>query len=106
MKAASLAQARLLAVVNGCGRASQFVEGYPIDAQLAARVPNHSVGRILTPAEGAAVAQDHKIWPAEVTQAAAALMFAPRLRQQAGRSGKGGPGAAPNYVFSLIDTPT
>jgi hypothetical protein len=51
MEAASLAQARLLAVVNGFGRASQFVEGYPIDAQLAARVPDHSVGRILTPGE-------------------------------------------------------
>jgi hypothetical protein len=51
MQAASLAQARLLAVVNGCGRASQFVEGYPIGAHLAARVPDHSVGRILTPAE-------------------------------------------------------
>jgi hypothetical protein len=36
MEAASLAQARLIAVVNGFGRASQFVEGYPIDAQLAA----------------------------------------------------------------------
>jgi hypothetical protein len=51
MEAASLAQARLLAVANGFGRASQFVEGYPIDAQLAARVPDHSVGRILTPGE-------------------------------------------------------
>jgi hypothetical protein len=51
MKAASLAQARLLAVVNGCGRASQFVEGYPIDAHLAGRIPDHSVGRMLTPEE-------------------------------------------------------
>ena len=32
VEAASLAQARLLAVVNGFGPASQFVEGYPIDA--------------------------------------------------------------------------
>jgi hypothetical protein len=48
MEASSLAQARLLAVANGLGRASQFVEGYPIDALLAARVPDHSVGRILT----------------------------------------------------------
>ena len=51
IEAASLAHARLLAVVNGFGRASQFVEGYPIDAQLAARVPDHSFGRILTPGE-------------------------------------------------------
>ena len=51
IEAASLAHARLLAVVNGFGRASQFVEGYPIDAHLAARVPDHSVGRILTPGE-------------------------------------------------------
>jgi len=51
IEAASLAHARLLAVVNGFGRASQFVEGYPIDAHLAGRVPDHSVGRILTPVE-------------------------------------------------------
>jgi hypothetical protein len=38
-------------VVNGLGRASQFVEGYPINAQLAVRVPDHSVGRVLTPEE-------------------------------------------------------
>jgi hypothetical protein len=31
-EAASLAQARLLAVVNGSGRVSQLVEGYPIEA--------------------------------------------------------------------------
>ena len=39
MEATSLAQARLLAVVNGLGRASQFVEGYSINPDLAALIP-------------------------------------------------------------------
>jgi hypothetical protein len=51
IEATSLAHARLLAVVNGCGRASQFVEGYPIDAHLAGRIPDRSVGRMLTSEE-------------------------------------------------------
>jgi hypothetical protein len=41
-------QSAYLIRANGLGRASQFVDGYPIDAQLAARVPDHSVGRVLT----------------------------------------------------------
>ena len=45
MEAASLAQARLLAVVNGFGRASQFVEGYPIDAQLGHITIRRKTGR-------------------------------------------------------------
>ena len=51
MEATSLAQARLLAVVNGLGRASQFVEGYSINPDLAALIPDDSIGRILTPLE-------------------------------------------------------
>jgi hypothetical protein len=39
MEATSLAQARLLAVVNGLGRASHFVEGYSINPDLAALIP-------------------------------------------------------------------
>jgi hypothetical protein len=51
MEATSLAQARLLAVVNGLGRASQFVEGYSINPDLATLIPDDSIGRILTPLE-------------------------------------------------------
>jgi hypothetical protein len=51
MEAASLAQARLLAVVNELGRASQFVEGYSINSDLAALIPDESIGQILTPVE-------------------------------------------------------
>jgi hypothetical protein len=51
MEATSLAQARLLAVVNGLGRASQFVEGYSINPDLAALIPDDSIGRILTSLE-------------------------------------------------------
>ena len=43
MEATSLAQARLLAVVNGLGRASQFVEGYSINPDLAALIPDGSI---------------------------------------------------------------
>ena len=39
LEATSLAQARLLAVANGLGRASQFVEGYSINPDLAALIP-------------------------------------------------------------------
>jgi hypothetical protein len=48
MEATSLAEA---AVVNGLGRASQFVEGYSINPDLAALIPDDSIGRILTSLE-------------------------------------------------------
>jgi hypothetical protein len=51
IKAVSLAQARLLAVAKGLGRASQFAEGHSIKPSLAELVPDGSVGRILTPVE-------------------------------------------------------
>jgi hypothetical protein len=51
LEAVSLAQARLLAVANGLGRASQFVEGHSIRPDLAALIPVDSFGRMLTPEE-------------------------------------------------------
>ena len=51
MEAVSLAQARLLAVAKGLGRASQFAEGHSIKPNLAELIPDGSVGRILTPVE-------------------------------------------------------
>jgi len=51
LEAASLAHARLLAAQCAFSRASQFVEGYPINPDLAALVPGHTVGRMLSSVE-------------------------------------------------------
>ena len=51
MEAASLAHARLLAALNELGRVSQFVEGYSINPDLAALIPDDSIGQMLTPVE-------------------------------------------------------
>jgi hypothetical protein len=51
IEAASLAHARLLAAQCAFSRASQFVEGYPISPDLAARVPGNSIGRMLSSVE-------------------------------------------------------
>jgi hypothetical protein len=48
--AASLAHARLLAAIE-FGHASHFVEGYPIGPDLVELIPDHSVGRVLSPLE-------------------------------------------------------
>jgi hypothetical protein len=48
--AASLAHARLLAAIE-FDHASHFVEGYPIDPNLVELIPDHSVGRMLSPLE-------------------------------------------------------
>jgi hypothetical protein len=50
VKAASLAHARLLAAI-AFGHASHFVEGYPISPDLVELIPDHSVGRIISPLE-------------------------------------------------------
>jgi hypothetical protein len=51
IEAASLAHARLLAAQCAFSRASQFVEGYPINPDLVALVPGNSIGRMLSPLE-------------------------------------------------------
>jgi hypothetical protein len=48
--AASLAHARPLAAIE-FGHASHFVEGYPISPDLVELIPDHSVGRMLSPLE-------------------------------------------------------
>jgi hypothetical protein len=47
----SLAHARLLATVNGFGRASQFIDGYAIDAHLVELIPADDIGRTLSRAD-------------------------------------------------------
>jgi hypothetical protein len=44
----SLAHARLLATVNGFGRASQFIDGYAIDAHLMELIPGDYIGWTLS----------------------------------------------------------
>jgi hypothetical protein len=48
IEASSLAHARLLVAQSAFSRASQFVEGYPINPDLAALVPAHTIGRMLS----------------------------------------------------------
>jgi hypothetical protein len=47
----SIAHARLLAVMNELGRASQFDEGYLIDPDLSAMIPEDFIFRKLSPEE-------------------------------------------------------
>jgi hypothetical protein len=47
----SIAHARLLAAVNEFGRASNFIEGYPIDPEFIELIPEDYIGRELLPAE-------------------------------------------------------
>jgi hypothetical protein len=47
----SLAHARLRATVNGFGRASQFIDGYAIDAHLMELIPADYIGRTLSRAD-------------------------------------------------------
>jgi hypothetical protein len=49
--ATSLAQARLIAVIHGLGRASTLVEGFAIDAHLLELIPNDHFGRRLSSCE-------------------------------------------------------
>jgi hypothetical protein len=51
LEASSLAHARLLAAQNNLGRVSNFAEGYSIHPELAAMVPDDSIGRMLSPME-------------------------------------------------------
>jgi hypothetical protein len=47
----SLAHARLLATVNGFGRASQFIDGYAIDPHLMELIPTDYIGWTLSRAD-------------------------------------------------------
>jgi hypothetical protein len=51
MEASSLAHARLLAASHDLGRISQFDQGYSVNGQLAERIPDNSIGRMLSPLE-------------------------------------------------------
>jgi hypothetical protein len=61
VEADSLVHARLLAAVNELGRASQFHEGYPIDANLAAKIPDELIWRMLSREDAGEILQklDH-----------------------------------------------
>jgi hypothetical protein len=67
--AASLAHARLLAAIAFC-HASHFVEGYPISPDLVELIPDHSVGRIISPLGGPA--QIGEMGPADAAAGAGA----------------------------------
>jgi len=51
IQAASLAHARLLAAVQGLGRASHFVDGNRIDTGRLPPIPEEFVGRMLSPVD-------------------------------------------------------
>ena len=49
--ATSLAQARLIAVINGLGRASTLVEAYAVDADFLQLIPDDRIGKSLSKVE-------------------------------------------------------
>ena len=49
--ASSLVQARLLAVIDGLGRAAALVEGYEVDADFLQLIPDNLIGQKLSKLE-------------------------------------------------------
>jgi hypothetical protein len=59
--ASSLAQARLIAVIDGLGRASALVEGYAVDADFLQLIPEDRIGKRLSKAEADEVLERLKV---------------------------------------------
>jgi hypothetical protein len=59
--ATSLVQARLIAVAHGLGRASKFVDGYPIDADFLQFIPGDLVGKELSKKEASEVLERRRV---------------------------------------------
>ena len=51
IEAPSLYYARMRAAVRGLGKAADYFEGKEVDAEHAALVPPHCIGRLLSPEE-------------------------------------------------------
>ena len=79
MKAASLAHARLLAAIE-FGHASHFVEGYPISPDLVELIPDHSVGRMLSPLEARELIKLLKYGPPRTVAQTSPVDLVKRLR--------------------------
>jgi hypothetical protein len=65
MEGASLSHARLLAAQKNLGRASQFANGYFITPDLAAMIPDSSIGRMLSSDEARGLRKVLKHGPQE-----------------------------------------
>jgi hypothetical protein len=59
--ATSLVQARLIAAAHGLGRASKFVEGYPIDADFLQFVPGNLIDKELSNEEASEVLERRRV---------------------------------------------
>jgi hypothetical protein len=59
--ATSLVQARLIAVAHGLGRASKFVDGYPIDADFLQFIPSDLIGKELSEKEASEVLERRRV---------------------------------------------
>ena len=59
--ATSLVQARLIAAARGLGRASKFVQGYPIDGDFLQFVPNDLIGKELSKNEAGEVLERRRV---------------------------------------------
>jgi hypothetical protein len=59
--ATSLVQARLTAAAHGLGRASKFVEGYPIDADFLQFVPKDLIGKELSKNEASEILERRRV---------------------------------------------
>jgi hypothetical protein len=66
--AESLAQARMIAIIDGLGRASALVQGYAVDADFLQLIPEDRIGKRLSKAEADEVLERLKL----VTRPAAA----------------------------------
>jgi hypothetical protein len=59
--ATSLVHARLVATSQGLGRASKFVEGYPIDADFLRFIPSYLIGKELSKEEASEALERRRI---------------------------------------------
>lgn len=59
--ATSLVHAQLIAASQGLGRASKFVEGYPIDAEFLQFMPGYLIGKELSKEEASEVLERRRV---------------------------------------------
>ena len=61
VSATTLVQARVVAAIKGLGRASKFVEGYPIDAEFLRFIPGYLIGKELSKEDATEVLERRRV---------------------------------------------
>ena len=59
--ATTLAQARVIAAINGIGRVSKFTEGYPIDDEFLRFIPSYLIGKELSKEDASEVLERRRV---------------------------------------------